>query len=138
MADKYTQIKVSETVEDMPTTSVAKRLKDMGDGTFAEVIEVGLSSASSVTKTDKSSAIALGGTSQELMAANPSRLGWQLQNNSAGTLAFNELGNAASLTSGSFLLYPGDAYEAPAGGVSTAQINIIGATTGQVFTAREW
>lgn len=51
MADKYIQVKVSETVEDMPTTSVAKKLKDMGDGSFAEVVEAGASSGHSGTVT---------------------------------------------------------------------------------------
>ena len=92
----------------------------------------------SIVKTDRSGTITTGGTSQQLMASNASRKGWQLQNNSTAAIAFNELGSAASLTSGSFILQPGGAYESPVGAVSTAQINVIGATTGQVFTAREW
>ena len=91
-----------------------------------------------ITKTDRSGTITSGGTSQQLMASNSIRKGWQLQNNSTGAIAFNELGSAASLTSGSFILQPGASYESPIGAISTAQINIIGATTGQSFTAREW
>lgn len=91
-----------------------------------------------ITKTDKSGTIASGFTSQQLMSANPNRRGWQLQNNSNAIIAFNEVGNAASLTAGSFILQPGAAYESPVGAISTAQINIVGVTSGQAFTAREW
>jgi hypothetical protein len=91
-----------------------------------------------VTKTDRSGTITAGATAQTLMAANSSRLGWQLQNNSVGDLWFNELGSTAVANQPSFKLAPGDSYESPVGATTTAAISIIGATTGQAFTAREW
>jgi hypothetical protein len=91
-----------------------------------------------VTKTDKSGTITSGGTQQTLMVANASRLGWQLQNVSTTDLWFNELGSSAVVGQPSFKLGPGDSYESPVSSVSTAAISIIGATTGQAFTAREW
>jgi hypothetical protein len=91
-----------------------------------------------ITKTDRSGSITAGGSAQALMAANANRLGWQLQNNSNGDLWFNEVGSTAVAAQPSFKLAPGDSYESPVGATSTAAISIIGATTGQTFTAREW
>lgn len=98
----------------------------------------GLPVGGDITKTNRSGTITIGGTAQQLMAANPSRRGWQLQNNSSGVLWFNETGSTAVANQPSFALYPGLMYESPVGAASTAAISIIGATTGQAFTAREW
>jgi hypothetical protein len=91
-----------------------------------------------ITKTDRSGTITAGATAQTLMSANSSRLGWQLQNNSVGDIWFNELGSTAVENQPSFKLAPGDSYESPVGATTTAAISIIGSTTGQAFTAREW
>lgn len=92
----------------------------------------------SVTRTDRSGSITTGGTAQTLMASNSSRKGWIVQNNSTGSLWFNELGNAAVQSQPSFELKPGASYESILGATVTTAISIIGATTGQTFTAREW
>lgn len=91
-----------------------------------------------ITKTNRSSTITTGGTAQNLMVENITRLGWQLQNNSANDLWFNEIGGTAVQSQPSFKLTPGSSYECPVGAISTSAISIIGSTTGQQFTAREW
>jgi len=87
-----------------------------------------------------SGTITTGGTAQVLDPANDRRVGWFIQNNSAGSLWINDLGVAATLASPSIEIKTGTYMVAPfnTGYVSSAQISIIGATTGQAFTAREW
>jgi len=105
----------------------------------AAAVNVAVTSiAGQIAKIDKSGSITSGGAAQALMAANANRKGWQLQNNSSGDIWFNEVGDTAVASQPSFKLAPGDSYESPVGATSTAAISIIGATTGQAFTAREW
>jgi hypothetical protein len=87
---------------------------------------------------DRSNTVANGGTAQQLMASNASRKGWSIQNNSSGDLWVNEIGGTAVATQPSWKIGPGDSAVAPLAGVSTSAISILGATTGQTFTAREW
>ncbi len=89
-------------------------------------------------KTDRSGAVATGGTAQQIMAANPARKGWQLQNTSDTDLWFNALGAAAVAGGSSFKLPPNGFYEAPPHGISTAAVSVLGATAGKTFAAREW
>ena len=91
----------------------------------------------SVTYTSRSGTITLGGTAQTLMAANTSRRGFWLQNQSSGDLWISSVGTAAA-TQPSLWIPAGSYYEAPAHGVPTAAISIYGATTAQAFAAREW
>ena len=99
---------------------------------------VNVRDTSSASMTDRSGTITLGGTAQSLMAANPSRKGYLIQNNSAGTLWFNELGATAVQAAPSISIAAGALYQSPSPGASALAISIIGATTGQAFTAREW
>ena len=85
---------------------------------------------------DRSGVVAAGGTAQTLMAANPARRGFCVQNNSNAALTVSSVGTAS--TSAGLILQPGQLYEPPAGGVPTAAISILGAATGQRFDAREW
>lgn len=87
--------------------------------------------------TDKSGTIASGGVAQTLAAANPLRTGLLIQNNSTGDLWINSQGTAA-LSQPSIWLPAGSYFEFPETGVPTTAISIIGATTGQTFSAREW
>lgn len=89
-----------------------------------------------VTYTDRSGTITTGGTAQTLMAANSSRRGFFIQNNSNGTLTISSVGTAS--TTAGLVLLPGQLYEAPTSGVPLTAISILGATTGQRFDAREW
>lgn len=99
---------------------------------------VNVRDTSSASMTDRSGTITLGGTAQSLMAANPSRKGYLIQNNSAGTLWFNELGATAVQAAPSISIAAGALYQSPSPGASALAISIIGATTGQAFSAREW
>jgi len=85
--------------------------------------------------TDRSGTITTGGTAQQLAAANLARKGLVGQNISAGDLWLNEIGGAASVdTVGSYKIPAGSPFS-----VSTNRaISIIGATTGQKFTATEY
>lgn len=88
--------------------------------------------------TNRSGTITTGGVSQTLMAANASRKAWTVQNRSTGNLYINFTAAAsASATGGSIELQPGDAYSEAGDFVSTEAITILGATTGQAFTAKE-
>ncbi len=86
------------------------------------------------TGTAKGGTITAGGTAQSLAAANPTRRTFQLQNRSAGDLWINETGGTA-------IVGDSASYQVTAGGSfigSTNQaLSIIGATTGQAFTATE-
>lgn len=97
-----------------------------------------VSAADAVTLTDRSGSITTGGTAQTLAAANTSRRYLIIQNTGAGTLWFN-FTTAAVQTQPSFRLDVGASFEMPtaAGVISTEAISIIGATTGQVWTAKE-
>lgn len=89
------------------------------------------------TPASRSGTIATGGTAQQLMAANASRLGFAVQNLSTADLWINDLG-AAAASQPSLLLVAGAYYETPPGYGSSGAVSIIGATTGQAFSAREW
>lgn len=83
---------------------------------------------------DRSGSITTGATAQTLAAVNTSRKALEGQNISTGDLWINEMGGtAAADTAGS--------YKVPAGAtfsIATSQaVSIVGATTGQKFTATE-
>lgn len=85
--------------------------------------------------TDRSSSITTGGTAQALAAANTSRRGLVGQNISSADLWVNETGGtAAAATAGSYRVAPDASFE-----ISTNQaVSVVGATTGQKFTATEF
>ena len=86
------------------------------------------------TGIDRSSSIASGGTAQTLAAAETQRLAIYGQNISAGDLWINETGGTAAANgTGSYRVTAGSTFT-----VNTNRaISIIGATTGQKFTATE-
>ena len=84
--------------------------------------------------TDRSGSITAGGTAQQLAAANTSRKSLTGQNISSGDLWINEIGGAAAVdTAGSFKIPSGATFKI---GTSRA-ISIVGATTGQKWSATE-
>ena len=90
---------------------------------------------------DNSGTIAAGGTSQGVFVANPSRRYLMIQNLSSGTLWVG-LGAAAVQGAGSIAL--AGAASAPGGSVTfegpwvpSDAIYVVGATTGQAYTAKE-
>lgn len=93
-----------------------------------------LAQSSMPAGTDRSGAITLGGTAQVLAAANTSRKSLTVQNISVADIWVNEIGGTAAVdTAGSWKIAAGGAFA-----VSTNRaISIIGATTGQKFTATE-
>lgn len=88
---------------------------------------------------DHSGTIAVGGTAQQLMAANANRRGWVIKNTSVANLYVNETGATAVVGNPSWTVIPGDTFplsqptNAPSGAIS-----IIGPNTSQSFLAREW
>lgn len=118
-----------------------RRLKDMGDGTHAEVVSANVATVAGPTGpsalpagTDRSGSITAGGAAKVLAPANAARISLVGQNISAGDLWINEIGsNAAIDTAGSFKVAAGQAF---AIGTNRA-ISIVGATAGQKFTATE-
>lgn len=84
--------------------------------------------------TDRSGAIAVGGTAQQLAAANAGRVSLTLQNLSSGDLWINEIGGAAAVdTAGSWKVPAGGTYAAS----TNRAISIVGASAGQKFSATE-
>lgn len=90
-----------------------------------------------LTSTSRSGTIAAGGTAQQLAAANSSRRGIAIQNQSTGDLWINGTGTAAADQT-SLRIPAGALYESPSHHVGVGAISIIGATTGQAFWAREF
>lgn len=86
--------------------------------------------------TDRSGTIASGGTAQQAMAANTSRRYLFFQNNSTGTL-WVRLGAAAVQDQPSWQLPPRAVLVMEDGFVSTEALSVIGATTGQQYSAAE-
>lgn len=90
------------------------------------------------TVVNRSGTITVGGTAQVLCAANASRRGLVIQNNSSGDLWIDRNGGTAVLAQPSICLPAGSYYETPQGGNTLTSVSIIGATTGQAFTAEEY
>lgn len=87
--------------------------------------------------TDRSGSIATGGTSQQVAAANVSRLSFSLENVSSGDLWVN-FGVAAVEDQPSIKVSSGLSLEYGAPGfVPTDAVNVRGATTGQKFSSKE-
>lgn len=87
--------------------------------------------------TDRSGTVTAGGASQQLCAANAARKYLYVQNNSTGDLWVNWT-TVAAASQPSQKIPAGGAYSWPdAGFISTEAVNIIGASTGQAFTAKE-
>lgn len=93
--------------------------------------------APTIAPIDRSGAIATGGTAQTIAAANPARRGFLVQNLSSADLW---LGTGAGAVAGrpSIRIAPGQLYESPASGAPGGAISLLGASTGQSFTAQEW
>lgn len=84
-----------------------------------------------------SGSITAGNTAQNAAAANTNRRGFALQNLSSGDLWFSSLATAVQ-DQPSLKLAAGAYYETPPGAAGVGAISIIGATTGQKYSGREW
>lgn len=100
-----------------------------GGGSSVDPVEQG-------ALTDRSGTIAVGGTSQVLAAANAARRYLFVQNISTGDLWIN-FGVAAVQNQPSVQLEAFAAFVMEGTFISTDSVTIIGATTGQAFTAKE-
>jgi len=80
------------------------------------------------------------GADQVLMAANPNRKGWKLQNNAASAdMWYNATGGAASAGgAGCYKVKAGDSFYCPIGGATKSAIHIFCGTAAQGFAAAEW
>ena len=88
-----------------------------------------------------SGTITIGGTAQELAPAVTTLdgfVGFSILNTSAGDLWFNDDGATAVLASPSKKITSGSLYESPPNKQPLGAISIIGATTGQSFTAERF
>lgn len=86
---------------------------------------------------DRSGTITTGGASQILMPANLQRRGFFVQNLSTEDLWI--LDNASATTGQPSLRIPqNSSFTTPFTVTPSTSINIIGATTGSAFSAREW
>jgi len=87
--------------------------------------------------TDGSTTITTGGTSQQVFAANAARR-FLLVQNISDTKMFLNFGSAATTGAGSILLAPnGGSVVMDAGFVTDQTVNILCATAGKAFTAKE-
>jgi hypothetical protein len=92
-----------------------------------------------ITKNDRSGAITLANQAQVVMAANPKRRGWSLQNKSSANMWFNDLGGSADpAANSSTYLPPGAYYESETNGASITSVSIIGDVTAAQYVAKEW
>lgn len=122
----------------MATIKGSRLIRD--DNTEVQIVAItGLDGNSSLSSslpagTDRSGSITTGGTAQSLVAANTSRQSLKGQNISAGNLGLNEIGGTAVIgAAGTYTVAAGQAFS-----VSTNRaVSIVGATTGQAFTATE-
>lgn len=90
-----------------------------------------------VTLTDAATlSITSGGASQQVFASNASAKIRKVQNLSTGDLYLNWNGSA-TIDNNSFKLLPNAEYESPPHAIDQRALNIIGATTGQKFAAKE-
>lgn len=86
---------------------------------------------------NRSGSITTGGTAQEAIPHSGTRSGFFIQNTSAGDLWF-DVNATAVAASPSIKLAAGASYETPPMTNPQDAVSIIGATTGQTFTAKEW
>lgn len=110
-----------------------------GGGVKVEGVAGGVAqpvASQSGTWTDKSGTIATGGTAQTPVASNANRKAYFIQNLSSGDLYVSLVGTAVQ-TQPSVKIAPGASLFSSGNFISTQAISIIGATTGQVFTAWE-
>lgn len=88
------------------------------------------------TWSDDSSTIAIGGTSQQAIAGNAARYGIVIQNPSSEIESLFVNFGAAASAADSIELTPGEEYT-EMGIVTTQAINVVAATTGHVYIAKE-
>jgi hypothetical protein len=82
--------------------------------------------------------ITTGGTAQQVVASNPQRRGFELQNTSNGDLRIRFSNGSDASANNGLRISAGGYYSTDPTYLSTARITIFGATTGQTFTFTEF
>lgn len=136
----------ADEVVDATLGTVKVQFMKLMDGTLDSTNKLVIDSSGRVTVltvpaaggavTNRSGTITTGASAQQLLASNASRKGYSLQNVSTGNLWIDN--TTAVQGSPSLKITPGSYYESPVGAQETVAISIIGATTGQAFTCKEW
>jgi hypothetical protein len=122
-----------------------------GSGGYAQTVNIvgtditidNVTTVNSGDTTDNSGTIASGGVSQELFASNSGRKWLLIQNlGLVGGSANNaslwvNFTSAASAGAGSYQVQAGGSFEMDCSFVTIEQVNIVGPTTGQTFTAKQ-
>ena len=129
-----TNVRVRATAA-MTGTAVVKIVETLNDGAEIQANQIAVYQ-SVRTSTDKSGTVSSGGVAQAAIAANAQRKGWMLTNLSSDILYVRDDGTAASATTG-VPVYPGQTVT-DGGQVSNAAISVLGATTGDVWSAKEY
>ena len=119
----------------MTGTATVKIIETLNDGADIQANQVPVYTTVR-TSTDKSGTVTSGGTAQNAIAANAQRKGWMLTNLSSDILYVRDDGTAASATTG-VPVYPGQTVN-DGGQASTSAISVLGATTGDVWSAKEY
>jgi hypothetical protein len=106
---------------------------------LAKPLPVALSAQSAAT-TDGSGTIAAGGTAQNLFGGATPPNGFAVYNDDAANdLWISDTGTALANAAGSIRVAAnGGGYESPAGRKPKGAVSIVGALTGQKFTASAW
>lgn len=120
------------------TYGVSKRLKDMGDGTHAEVVAIGGTNEVTVpraTASNRSGIVQAAGESQVVAAENPDRMGFLFFNVSDTDMWISELGQATP-SQPCFQVRAGAYFRFPYTPISA--VEVICSAAGKGFTCREW
>lgn len=86
---------------------------------------------------DRSGTITAGATAQTIMAANPRRRGFMIQNVSDTDMWF-DMGVTAVAAAPSVRVVAGGLYETPPNAQPTGHVSLICAAIAKAFTAKEW
>lgn len=133
IGNKMTKVSTVKTGSDGPN-----RVARCDDEGRLEVVITGQTSGGTTSVLASfSGSLTTGGVAQTASAANANRIGYLIRNNSSGSLYVSTLA-AAVIGQASLEIKPGELYETPSTMKPTGAISIIGATTGQTWTGREW
>ncbi|MDO8614615.1 MAG: hypothetical protein Q7T33_02625 [Dehalococcoidia bacterium] len=118
--------------DDGNTAPVVTTSPDVAGGHRPDVVTIPVAGS----QTDRSSTITTGGTSQQVMAANSSRKYLFFQNVSDTDMWIN-FGTAAVATQPSIYVKTLTGYVLEGSFVDTQALNVLCATTGKAYTAKE-
>lgn len=118
----------------VPTNAASQQSVQLAAGTAS--IGTVTTTPTAGTLTNRSGTITVGGTAQQLMAANASRKYLFIQNLSTENMWIN-LTTTATTGQPSIKLLPNGVFSMEGAFVSTESVSVIAATTGSAYTAKE-